>query len=69
MTAPDPMERAAEEWFRKGTEALQKENFEYAMECFATSAKMRPDNVLYRQSLHGVIERMDGGDGSPSGLI
>jgi tetratricopeptide (TPR) repeat protein len=64
MTAPDPMERAAQEWFRKGTEALQKENFKYAVECFGTSSKMKPDNVLYRQTRHGSIERMYGNNGT-----
>jgi tetratricopeptide (TPR) repeat protein len=64
MTKPDPMERAAQDWFRKGTEALQKENFKYAVECFGTSAKMKPDNVVYRQTRHGSIERMYGNNGS-----
>jgi len=58
------MERAAQDWFRKGTEALQKENFKYAVECFGTSAKMKPDNVLYRQTRHGSIERMYGNNGT-----
>jgi len=58
------METAAQDWFRKGTEALQKENFKYAVECFGTSLKMKPDNVLYRQTRHGSLEKMYGGNGS-----
>ncbi len=58
------MQRAAQEWFRKGTEALQKGNFKYAVECFGTSAKMQPGNVLYRQTRHGSIERMYNNNGT-----
>ncbi len=65
MNSSDPQEHAAQEWFRKGTDALQKENFKYAAECFGTSAKMKPDNLLYRQCLAGVIDRMDGDDDLP----
>ncbi len=60
----EAMQRAAQEWFRKGTEALQKGNFKYAVECFGTSAKMQPGNVLYRQTRHGSIERMYNNNGT-----
>lgn len=64
MTDPDPMQKAAQEWFRKGTEALQKENYPYAVECFGTAVKMQPDNVVYRQTRHGSIEKMYGENGT-----
>ncbi|MEO2035397.1 MAG: tetratricopeptide repeat protein [Planctomycetaceae bacterium] len=62
MTEQDPMQNAARDWYRKGTEALQKENFGYAVECFGTAVKMQPDNVVYRQTRHGSLERMYGGN-------
>lgn len=58
------MERAAQDWFRKGTEALQKENYKYAIECFGTSSRMKPDNVLFRQTRHGSIERLYDNNGT-----
>ena len=64
MTEQGPMQNAARDWYRKGTEALQKENFAYAVECFGTAIKMQPDNVLYRQTRHGSLERMYGGNGT-----
>ena len=64
MNEPDPMQKAAREWFRKGHEALQKENFVYAVECFGTGVRMQPDNVVYRQTRHGSLERMYGNNGT-----
>lgn len=64
MSASDPMKKAAQEWFGKGSEALKKENFPYAAECFGTAVKMQPDNVVYRQTRHGSLERLYGNNGS-----
>lgn len=65
MSEPDLMEKKfAQEWFRKGHEALQKENFVYAVECFGTGVRMQPDNVVYRQTRHGSLERMYGNNGT-----
>ena len=64
MSQPDPMQKAAQEWYRKGSEALKKENFPYAVECFGTAVKMQPDNVLYRQTRHGSLEKLYGGNGT-----
>jgi outer membrane protein assembly factor BamD (BamD/ComL family) len=61
MSQPDPMHKAAQEWYQKGSEALKKENFPYAVECFGTAVKMQPDNVLYRQTRHGSLEKLYGG--------
>jgi len=58
------MQKAAQEWYRKGSEALKKENFPYAVECFGTAVKMQPDNLLYRQTRHGSLERMYDGNGT-----
>jgi len=64
MSASDTLLRAAQEWFRKGTEALQKGNFDFAAESFGSAVKMQPDNKLYRQTRHGSIEKMFGGNGT-----
>ncbi|MCH2209765.1 MAG: tetratricopeptide repeat protein [Fuerstiella sp.] len=64
MSEPHPMQKAAQEWYRKGTEALQKQNFDFAVESFGRAVSMKPDNVLYRQTRHGSLERMYEGNGS-----
>jgi len=56
----DPDEQVVWKWFRKGTKALQEEKLQYAASCFGTCVRMKPDNVLYRQVLRGVIDRIDG---------
>ena len=47
----DNNNRIAAECWRKGNEALPKENWDYAIQMYATSVKMVPDNLAYRQSL------------------
>ncbi len=37
--------------WRKGTDAMQKENWDYAIEMFGQCAKVKPDNLAYRQVL------------------
>ena len=49
----DPLAKAAAEWFQKGTEAMGRENWDFAVECFGSAVKMKPDVVLYRQTKHG----------------
>ncbi len=41
--------KAASKCFRTGTEALEKQNLDYALQMFATCASMVMDNVMYRQ--------------------
>ena len=62
------MQNAAREWYRKGHEALQKKNFVYAVECFGTGVRMQPDNVVYRQTRHGSLERMYDNNGTGARL-
>lgn len=52
--------------WRRGTEALTKENFEYSVQMYATSVKLCPDNLMYRQSLRGAEFRMYGDNGTGS---
>ena len=58
------MSQWAIEWYKKGSEALAKKNFDFAAECFFHALKMEPDNKLYREIRHGCIERMYDGNGT-----
>src|SRR5262245_57386676 len=49
----DAKRKLAAECWRKGNEALPKENWDYAIQMYFTSAKVVPDNLMYRQSLRG----------------
>ena len=49
--------KIAADCFRKGTEALSKESWDYAVDMFKQSATFVPDNLLYRQSLRGAEYR------------
>lgn len=60
----DPLAKAAAEWFQKGTEAMQRENWDFAVECFGSAVKMKPDVVLYRQTKHGCSRKMYDDNGS-----
>ena len=60
----DPLENAARDWFKKGSEALKKENWDFAAECFFNSIKMQPDNKVFRQTRHGSLEKMYDNNGT-----
>jgi tetratricopeptide (TPR) repeat protein len=62
----DERTKGAQEWFRKGTEAMNHKNWDYAIECFGTSMKLVPDNLLFRQTRHGCIRKKydDNGTGA-----
>jgi len=44
----------ASDCFKKATEAMSKQNWDYAVEMFSVAVKMCPDNLMYRQALRGV---------------
>lgn len=50
--------KIAQTLFGHGNNALQKQNFPYAVECFGKCTKLVPDNLVYRQSLRGA-ERLN----------
>jgi tetratricopeptide (TPR) repeat protein len=50
--------KIAAECFKKGTEAMAKENWDYAVNMFAKAAELVPDNILYRQNLRGTECRL-----------
>ncbi|MCA9051702.1 MAG: tetratricopeptide repeat protein, partial [Planctomycetaceae bacterium] len=50
MADSDPLSGAAQEWFRKGTEAMNRQNWDFAVESFNNAIKMKPDVLLFRQT-------------------
>ncbi len=49
--------KLASDCFKRATEAMGKQNWDYAVEMFATAIKMVPDNLMYRQSLIGCLRK------------
>ena len=65
MPSLDP-ERAgqlARDCWRKGTEALNSKNWDFAIEMFAQAVKLVPDNLMYRQVLRGAEHKKYGDNG------
>ena len=57
-------EKGAQDWFRKGTEAMNHKNWDYAIECFTNCVRLMPEHLLYRQSKHGCIRKSYNDNGS-----
>lgn len=55
--AEDPKKKIAQDCFRKATEAMAKQNWDYAIEMVGQSVKFDPSNLLFRQTLRGVERR------------
>ncbi|MGQ0637546.1 MAG: tetratricopeptide repeat protein [Planctomycetaceae bacterium] len=51
MGTEEQNRKIAADCWRRGNEAIPKENWDYAVQMYATSAKLVPDNLTYRQSL------------------
>lgn len=53
MSTADPsnINRMAALCWQKGTEAMSKENWDYAIQMFGQCAQLKPDNLVYRQTL------------------
>ncbi len=45
--------RIAIDCYKKGNEALSKQNFDYAIDMYSKCVLLQPDNLLYRQVLRG----------------
>ena len=59
----DKKKIAADCW-KTGSEAMAKENWDYAIEMFGKSVSLVPDNLLYRQTLRGVERKKYADNGS-----
>ena len=57
LMADDPKTKIAQDCFKKGTEAMAKQNWDYAIEMIGQSVKFAPGNLLFRQTLRGVERR------------
>ncbi len=55
--ADDPKKKIAGDCFRKGTEAMAKQNWDYAIEMIGQAVKFDQGNLLFRQTLRGVEQR------------
>lgn len=44
-------------WFRKGSEAIQARQWDYAVECFCNAVRLQPDSLHYRQAKHRSCRR------------
>lgn len=53
----DRKRKFAADCFKKATEAMAKQNWDYAAEMFGVAVKMIPGNVAYRQQLRGVTRK------------
>ena len=56
--------KMAADCFRRGTEAMQKENWDYAIQMFLQCVRMVPDNLLLRQTLRGCEKKKYGNNKS-----
>jgi tetratricopeptide (TPR) repeat protein len=55
--AEDPKKKFAAESFKKGTEAMAKQNWDYAIQMAGQAVKLDPGNLLFRQTLRGCERR------------
>lgn len=64
-----PEDRLCAECFRRGTEAMQKQNWDYAIEMFGTCVNIKPDNLVYRQTLRGCQRQKYGDNKTGAGAL
>lgn len=60
----DDKKRLAAECWRRGTEAMQKENWDYAIQMFSQCVRFDAANLLFRQTLRGCEFKKYGGNKS-----
>jgi len=51
---PPDSNKIATDCYKKGNEAMLKENWDYAIDMYTKAVRLVPDNLLYRQALRGV---------------
>ncbi len=61
--------KAASDCYRKGNEALEKGNWDYALDMFCTCASLVPDNVMYRQLARGTAYKKYDNNKSGAGAL
>lgn len=60
--------KIAGDCWKRGTEALGKQNWDYAIEMFRQASKFVSDNLLYRETLRGAEEKKFGNNGTGARL-
>jgi tetratricopeptide (TPR) repeat protein len=61
--------RWASDCYRKGTEAMNKQNWDLAVEMFGMCVKLVPDNMGFRQHLRGVTKKKYNDNGTGAGTF
>ncbi|HVJ85348.1 MAG TPA: tetratricopeptide repeat protein [Caulifigura sp.] len=61
--------RWASDCYRKGTEAMNKQNWDLAIEMFGMCVKLVPDNMGFRQHLRGVTKKKYNDNGTGAGTL
>jgi tetratricopeptide (TPR) repeat protein len=64
----DRKRKLAADCWKRGSEAMLKQNWDYAIDMFRQSIKMCPENLMYRQSLRGCEERKYNNNGSGASM-
>ncbi|MBL8852014.1 MAG: tetratricopeptide repeat protein, partial [Planctomycetaceae bacterium] len=59
----------ASDCYRKGVEAVDKKNWDFAVEMFTTCARFVPDNVMYRQLLRNSEYKKYGDNKTGAGAL
>ncbi len=49
----DNKKKIAADCFRKGNDAMEKRNFDYAVKMHSSAVQLIPDNLMFRQTLRG----------------
>jgi tetratricopeptide (TPR) repeat protein len=55
---PENKKKIAVDCFRKGNDAMEKRNFDYAVKMHGTAVQLVPDSLFYRQALRGCERRL-----------
>ncbi|WP_139228704.1 tetratricopeptide repeat protein [Planctomicrobium piriforme] len=55
--------------YRRGNDAMQKQNWDLALEMFSTCVKLVPDNLVYRQYLRQCAKKKYGDNGKGAGTF
>jgi tetratricopeptide (TPR) repeat protein len=56
--SPDNKKRIAADCWKKGNEAMQKQNFDYAVDMHGKAVLLAPENIAFRQTLRGCERKL-----------
>lgn len=65
----DKNNKWAAEWYRKGNDAMQKQNWGLAVESFSMCVKLAPHNVTFRQLLRNCTKKKYNDNGKGAGMM